>query len=472
MEYKKYFKGKKITIMGLGLLGRGLGDAIFLAQCGAELTITDLRDKKTLKPSLDKLKNFKNIKYVLGKHDLKDFEFRDFILKAAGIPLDSEFIIHARKNKIPIEMDASLFARLAEGVITIGITGTRGKTTTTSLIYKILSEAFNKRSQKVYLAGNIRSTVTLPLLKKVKKGDIVVLELDSWQLQGFGEPNLPDRQAGISPHISVFTNLMEDHLNYYKGSIEKYLADKAQIFLNQKQNDYLITGEKVAHLITAKYHNKLNNLLLTAGPSEIPIDWKLPLIGEHNKENISLALKVARIMKIPDSVSKKSIESFKSVEGRLQKLKVYNLPGRQAGGITIWNDNNSTTPDATIAALKAVVGGELLVASGNKKSIILIAGGADKNISFSKLIEEINATCKVVILLPGSGSEKLLATSHSSLITKVLEVKNLKSAVSQALKLASKKDIILFSPAFASFGLFKNEYERNDQFVKIIRELK
>ena len=115
--------------MGLGLLGRGVGDAVFLAQCGAELTITDLRDKKVLKPSLEKLKNFKNIKYTLARHDLKDFEFKDFILKAAGVPLDSEFIIHARKNKIPIEMDASLFSRLANGIITIGITGTRGKTT-------------------------------------------------------------------------------------------------------------------------------------------------------------------------------------------------------------------------------------------------------------------------------------------------------------------------------------------------------
>jgi UDP-N-acetylmuramoylalanine--D-glutamate ligase len=448
MDYKEYFKGKKITIMGLGLLGRGLGDAIFLAECGAELIITDLRDKKTLKPSLEKLKKFKNIKYTLGKHDLKDFEFRDFILKAAGIPLDSEFIIHARKNKIPIEMDASLFSRIAQGVITIGITGTRGKTTVTSLIYKILSDAFKKKSQKVYLAGNIRDTATLPLIKKVKRGDIVVMELDSWQLQGFGD-------SKISPHISVFTNLMEDHLNYYKGSLEKYLEDKAQIFLHQKQNDYFITGEKVAHLITAKYHDKLNNLLLTANPPEIPLIWKLPIIGEHNKENIALALKVARIMKIPDSISKKSIENFKSVEGRLQKIKSYK-------GITIWNDNNSTTPDATIAALNAFP---------KDKKIVLIIGGSDKNISFDKLIEEINNTCKSVVLLPGSGSDKLKANTRK-LTASLVEVKNLNEAVKKALSLCVKGDVLLFSPAFASFGLFKNEYDRNDQFMKIIKGLK
>ncbi len=441
MDYKTYFKGKKITIMGLGLLGRGLGDAIFLAECGAELTITDIRDKKILKPSLEKLKGFKNIKYTLGKHDLKDFEYKDFILKAAGVPLDSEFIIHARKNKIPIEMDASLFVKIAEGVITIGVTGTRGKTTTTSLIFKILSETFKKTPHKVFLGGNIRGTATLPLIKKVKKGDIVVLELDSWQLQGFGD-------SKVSPHISVFTNLMEDHLNYYKGSIEKYLDDKVQIFLNQKQNDYLICGEVVAHIITAKYHDKLNNLLLTASGKEIPPDWKLPLIGEHNKENIALALKVARIMKIPDVITKKAVLSFKSIEGRLQKIKVYK-------GITIWNDNNSTTPDATIAALNSLP---------QDKKIILIAGGADKNINTSKLVEEIKKTCKKVILLPGTGTDKFSVEG--------VYVKNLKDAVKQALKFSEKGDVILFSPAFASFGLFKNEYDRNDQFVKIIRDLK
>ena len=273
------------------------------------------------------------------------------------------------------------------------------------------------------------------------------MELDSWQLQGFGD-------SKISPHISIFTNLMEDHLNYYKGSIEKYLEDKAQIFFHQKQNDYLIAGEKVAHLITAKYQDRLNNLLLTASPSEIPLDWKLPLIGGHNKENIALALKVAKIMKISDSICKKTVENFKSVEGRLQKIKSYK-------GIIIWNDNNSTTPDATIAALKAFP---------EDKRIVLIIGGYDKNINFDKLIEEINKTCKAVVLLPGSGSDKL-KNNGQKLVVKVVEVNNLKNAVFQAIRFATKKDIVLFSPAFASFGLFKNEYDRNDQFVKIIKAL-
>ena len=150
MEWREYFKAKKVTLMGLGLLGRGLGDAIFLADHGAELIVTDLRNEKTLAPSLAKLKKFNpvkaqgahgagNIRYTLGRHKLEDFRNRDFILKAAGVPLDSPYIAEAKRNKIPIEMDASLFAKLMpKGVTLVGVTGTRGKSTVTALIYEIL----------------------------------------------------------------------------------------------------------------------------------------------------------------------------------------------------------------------------------------------------------------------------------------------------------------------------------------------
>ena len=194
--------------MGLGLLGRGLGDAVFLAECGADLTVTDLRDAKMLAPSLAKLKKYKNIKYTLGQHKLEDFRNHpkasgdargpDFILKAAGVPLESPYIAEARKHGIPIEMDASLFAKLMpKGVTIVGVTGTRGKSTTTALIYEILNAGFKiydlgfknrnikdkglriKDSLAVFRGGNLVPEATLPLLKEVKSGDIVVLELDS-----------------------------------------------------------------------------------------------------------------------------------------------------------------------------------------------------------------------------------------------------------------------------------------------------
>jgi len=126
-EYKKFFKNKRITVMGLGILGRGLGCTKFLAECGAILIVTDLKTEKELTVSLRKLKKFKNIEFVLGRHRLKDFRNKDMIIKSAGVPFNSIYIKEAKKNKIPIEMDVSLFAKYASEVILIGVTGTRGK---------------------------------------------------------------------------------------------------------------------------------------------------------------------------------------------------------------------------------------------------------------------------------------------------------------------------------------------------------
>ena len=213
-DFRDYFKDKKVTVVGLGLLGKRLGDIAFLSEFGAKVLVTDLKTAKELAPSIAKLKKYKNIEYVLGKHRMEDFENRNFVLKGQGVPLDSSYITHARKQGIPIEMDESLFVKLAPDVKIIGVTGTRGKSTTTVLIYEILKQAYNSPSIKlggkkpsVFLGGNIKGTAALPLLEVVKVGDTVVFELSSWQLQGFGE-------AGISPHISIFTNFMPDHMNY------------------------------------------------------------------------------------------------------------------------------------------------------------------------------------------------------------------------------------------------------------------
>jgi len=431
--------------MGLGLLGRGLQDAEFFAKEGAEVLVTDLKSKEQLAASIEKLKAHANITYVLGEHRLEDFRDRDLVLKAAGVPLDSPYIAEAKKHTIPVVMDASLFAELAPEAILIGITGTRGKTTTTSLIYEIVKKAFEKTAQGVYLAGNIRGAATLPLVDKVKKGDIVILELDSWQLQGFGE-------AKISPHIAVFTTFMNDHMNYYKGDVEKYLDDKANIFINQKQKDFFITSPSVAHLVTAKYFGKLFHNPIVADGSLVPQEWQILIPGEHNRDNIALALEVARTLHIPEKISKEVIEHFSGVEGRLQFVKKYK-------GISIYNDTTATTPDATVVGLKAL---------SKNKNVVLIMGGTDKMLDMAKLTEALPQYAKAVILLHGTGSAKL-DFLHTGIVP--ITVESLKDAFSQALLLADEGDVILFSPAFASFGMFKNEYDRGDQFMELVNSL-
>ena len=164
-DYKEYFKGKNITVMGLGLLGRGLGYTKFLAECGANLTVTDLKTKDELKTSLKDLKKYKNIKFVLGKHRLEDFRNKNMVIKSAGVPIDSIYIKEARKHKIPVEMDVTLLVKLAPKITLVGVTGTRGKSMTTALIYEILKKNERTLGKKIYLGGNIRGIATLPLLK-------------------------------------------------------------------------------------------------------------------------------------------------------------------------------------------------------------------------------------------------------------------------------------------------------------------
>ena len=448
-NYKEQFKGKKITVMGLGLLGRGIGYTKFLAECGADLIVTDLKTSEQLATSLKALEQFPNIKFVLGEHRLEDFRNRDMIMKAAGVPYDSIYIEEAKKNNIPIEMDVSLFVKSAPGVMTIAVTGTRGKSMTTTLIYEILRGNEDYLKRKVYLGGNSRGVATLPLLKKVKDGDILVCELDSWQLQGFGD-------AKISPHISVFTTFMPDHMNYYRGSMEKYFNDKAKIFVNQKKGDVLIILSKMKKFISSK--NVPGKLFVATGKTIL--DWKFNVPGEHQRDNLSCAVKVAEILGIPESKVKKSVAKFKDLEGRLQLLKVYN-------GVKIYNDNNATTPEATIAGIEAM---KTLIKDKSSKKIILICGGADKKLNLTTFVKAVNNNCKYVSLIPGTGTDVLLKEYKLKVNYNV--GKDLNEVVQTALKISSRGDIVLFSPAFASFGMFNNEYERNDLFMKIINKLK
>src|SRR3989344_6487576 len=173
MTWKGYFRGKKITVLGLGLLGRGIGDIEFLAKQGASLIVTDQKSEKELKLSLAKLRRFKNIRYVLGKHQLEDFRDRDLILKAAGVPLDSLYVAEAKKQGIPVDISTALFALLTKAMV-VGITGTRGKSTVTHLIYHTLKGALRRGSGhpkgRVFLGGNVKGVSTLALLPKTKKG--------------------------------------------------------------------------------------------------------------------------------------------------------------------------------------------------------------------------------------------------------------------------------------------------------------
>jgi UDP-N-acetylmuramoylalanine--D-glutamate ligase len=439
MDAKSYFEGKRITLMGLGLLGRAVGDIRYLAECGAELIVTDLKSAEALASSTEELTEFPNITYVLGEHRLEDFRDRDLILKAAGVPLDSIYIAEAEKEGIPVRMSADLFVEIS-GVRTIGITGTRGKSTVTHMIAGILATA----GRKVLLGGNIRGVSTLALLNEVTLEHIAVLELDSWQLQGFGV-------AKLSPHIAVFTTFFPDHLNYYHDDLNAYLADKANIFLNQVENDIFILGSQATTAVRDRYQDEILSDIMVVSEEDLPADWELRIPGEHNRYNAAIARAAAREEGVDDEISRTVLESFPGVPGRLELVK-------EVSGVKIYNDTTATTPTATLAALAALD-------TGNKNTI-LIMGGADKGLDMNSLLLEIPNAAKRVLMLAGTGTSRVAQWLPDASIFDSLE-----AATKEAFSYAKPGDTILFSPAFASFGMFKNEYDRGDQFNGIVNTL-
>lgn len=439
-SWNNYFKGKKITVMGLGLLG-GVGDIRFLAEAGADLIVTDLKGEDDAKSSLDALRKFGNIRYTLGRHEVADFIGRDLIIKAPTTPLDSPYIAEAKKSGTPITMWAAFFSRLARsaGATIVGVTGTRGKTTATLMIADIVNAA----GKHVISGGNVRGTALLPHLPAVTQESIAVLELDSWKLQGF-------REEGISPDVAVFTTFFQDHLNYYGGDMNLYLADKAQIFLHQEPGDSFVLGAQAKDAVLGSYSPPVAPIIADASLIE---GWEFGIPGEHNRYNAACAALAARALGIEEEACRRALADFKGVPGRLEFL-------REVRGVKIYNDTAATTPEATLAALDALD-------PKGKRNIILIMGGADKGLTMAALIDILPRRVKRVVFLEGTGTERIKEHVPDGMVYHT----TLASAFTEAVEQAKSGDTILFSPAFASFGMFKNEYDRGEQFNELVKNL-
>jgi len=432
--FEAFFRDKTVTLLGLGLLGRGVGDAAFLAQHCKKVFVTDLKNADELRVSIEALREFTNIEFVLGGHDYKNFSAVDFVIKGAGVRLDNPYVAHAQQHDIPVYMSTALFAALSPLKV-IGVTGTRGKTTTTCMVASVLQQA----GVKVLLGGNIRGVSTLALLPEAAQFDVAVLELDSWQLQGFDALN-------ISPQISVFTNFYPDHMNYYDGDMARYLHDKASIFRHQKAGDTLVTSAEVAALLE-QAHEKPPAQCVIAAP--LPDDFALKVPGVHNLLNAGLARAVGHVYGLADTVIDAALHGFEAVEGRLQVVGHWQER-------VIYNDNNATTQEATLAALQAFP----------PQSVVLIFGGADKGLPIEAMLDYIAAHKIRAVLLKGTGSDRVLQR-----LPELPVASSMPEAVKLAMEISTPQDNIILSPAFASFGLFKNEYDRNDQFMAELQKL-
>lgn len=455
MDYASYFKDKKVTVLRIGLLGRGIGDTAYLAEAGANITVVDAAPLEVMQPAVDQLAQYSTIAWKFGPYDFADFKDADLVLVGAGTPLHEPVLEECRKAGVRLCQSGALFAELSRVPI-IGVTGTRGKSTVTHMIHHVLTQL---TGEEVLLGGNVRGISNLQLLKTVKEDSLCVMELDSWQLQGFG-------WAGISPQVAVFTNFMEDHLNYYETggrsrdeAMDVYFADKANIFRYQEESGTLVTTPEVfarAQVFAQKAGITIGQEVVLADTSVLPEDMLLSTPGEHNRLNAALAYEALKAVNLEDEEIFEALTTFPGVPGRLEYV------GATEAGVRIYNDNNATTPAATMVGIEAVQGG---------KNVVLIAGGSYKEVDPSPLLLACATHVKHLILLPGTGSDHLAKILPGDDSVTWTQVATLEEAVDTALALALAGDVILFSPAFASFGLFKNEYERNDVFMKLVRSV-
>lgn len=455
-------KNKKVLVMGLGLHGGGVAAARWLVRHGASVTVTDLRDRKALKSSLEKLKGFK-IRYALGGHNTEDFKMADIVVQNPGVPYDSPYLKIAKKLGAEIVNEASLFFKYAKSKNLIGITGTKGKSTTSTLVYKILRAKWSK----ALLAGNIRDTAMLDIADRAEKNTPIVLELSSWQLEGL-------EKIRTSPRIAVITNIYQDHLNRYP-SYQAYIAAKENILKFQKKEDCAILNHDNAILraLGKKYHKRgrkiywfskvkkvngahLKNGWIFFGDQKIMPLSEIQIPGEHNIENVLAAVSVAKILRVPNDIIRRQTALFKGVPNRLELIRTLN-------GIKYYNDTTATSPDAAISALKTL-------GNTDKKNIILIAGGANKKLDYKEFAEVINKFAKILIVFPGTATKRILNEPLRQ--DQIIGAQSMDFAVNAAASLAKIGDIILLSPGAASFGLFLHEFDRGEQFVQAVRAVK
>jgi UDP-N-acetylmuramoylalanine--D-glutamate ligase len=445
----------KVTIMGLGLHGGGLASARFFASNGAEVTVTDLRSRETLAPTLDSLKDY-NILYTLGEHRKEDFFNSDLVIKNPAVPATSPFLKEARQ----VETDISIFLRLTHRPV-FGITGSKGKSTTSSAIHAALLP----RYPGAKLGGNI--TVSPLTFLEEDSEDPVVLELSSWQLADLRGMGL------LAPEIAIITNILPDHQDRY-NNMSYYVEDKKVIYENQGRGDWLLCnfdqewgqrfyqearGETfyfseypLPERIDGVFLQEKRGILRIKGTEQQILPANLSLKGEHNRLNLLCAAAALYLFGLDPEKTARELARFKGIEHRMEFVRKYR-------GITFYNDSAATIPEATLSAVRSFT-----------TPLRLIMGGTDKELNFQCLKGAANEP-RQIYLLDGSAGEKIKTVLRDAGVTWKGPFSSLKEAFESAVRDASRGDSIILSPGCTSFGMFLNEFDRGRQFKALIEEL-
>ena len=457
-EFNDYIRFRKVAVIGLGVSNIPLLD--YLYEKKAKVTVFDSREIDSIsKEILDKITSY-GFEFSFGENCLENLKGFNLIFRAPScLPTKPELQEEAKNGAI-VTTEIEMLMEMAPCKI-IGVTGSDGKTTTTSLINSILKKA----GYNTHLGGNIG----IPLftkLNEIKADDILVLELSSFQLMNMH----------ISPQIAVITNITPNHLNIHKD-YEEYIEAKKNIFKNQNENDILILNydneitrscakEANGKVIFFSGKEKLENgFIVDEGiikecedkvRKHILNTEDVILRGEHNFANIATALAATKTLVDTDTAIK-AIKEFKPVEHRIEFV-------REIDGVKWYNDSASSTPTRTLSGLNAF-----------KENIVLIAGGYDKNLDYTPLAKPVIEKVKTLILI-GQTSEKIFDAVKQELDNenKTMEIHicdTLEQTIQLAKKSAKKGEVVLFSPASASFDMFKNFADRGNKFKKLVNEI-
>ena len=461
-----HLAGMRVTIMGLGINGGGLASARFFARRGADVTVTDLRSENVLGPAMESLREFP-IRYVLERHEEKDFSGAELVIKNPAVAPTSPFLKAARDAGVPVETDLSVFLSAARNPV-LAVTGSKGKSTTASAV----AFALRRVDARARLGGNI-TVSPLSFLDELAPGAPVVLELSSWQLGDLRGRGL------LKPAVSAFTVVLPDHLDKYPG-MREYVEDKKVIFQEQEpgqcavfnrddpwQADFPSQTRARPFLFSSRrlpdnaggawLDGVLGMARLTPGGPEIQVLGDAILRGAHNRANLLCAALMLALHGLPARAVREGLAKFPGVEHRLETVCAWN-------GITFLNDSAATIPHATAAALRAMTG-----------PVVLLTGGTDKNIDFSPLRDVLGIPAAVV-LLAGTGTDKIRPLlderripydgPYDSL------ARALERAVERAREAAGAQGVsLLFSPGCTSFGMFLNEFDRGKKFKAAVYEL-
>lgn len=445
--------GKKVLLVGLAKTG--IATIKFLHSKGALLTVNDIKGKEELAEVLGELEGL-GIEFILGSHP-QNIDGYELAVVSPGVPLDIPFIVELKERKVAVISEIELSYRYARAPF-VGITGTNGKTTTTSLV----GEIFKLSSYNTFVVGNI-GTPVVDVVDKADENSVLVTELSSFQLESI---------ETFKPRVSAILNITPDHLNRHK-TMENYIAAKARIFENQDENDYTVlnydceqtrslAGLCKSNVVFFSRKEKLERGVFVdggkivvkteQGAASLMDASELKIPGPHNLENALAAVAIAASMKLPFELIASALRSFEGVEHRLEFV-------RSIGGIDFINDSKGTNPDASIKAIQSF-----------ERPLILIAGGMDKGGEFDDFVAEFGGKVKGLVLL-GETAQKLEDTAARFGFKQTYRVENMEQAVKKAFALAQQGDIVLLSPACASWDMYPSYEVRGRDFKENVMQL-